>query len=280
MDKNLSKRIDNFFEEKITFTNMYMAYERASRGKHENKEVILFEMDLASNLCQLVDDVRLDRYKVGIYRKFTIFEPKERMILSLPFRDRVMQQWYVEEFIKKIFMPKFIKDTYACIKGRGLHGAVNALYKYMNCFYKINKEFYILKCDISKFFNSIDKTILFQIISRKVKDKKFLNCTYKILFDGTYKIGIPIGNYTSQFFANIYLNELDHFVKEKLQIKYYVRYMDDFILLVNDKNQAIEIKKKLEDFLQNKLHLKLNKKTNYFKCTQGVSFLRLPYLFK
>ena len=136
--------------------------------------------------------------------------------------------------------------------------------------YKTNQEYYILKCDISKFFNSIDKEVLYKIVSRKVKDKNFLNCTKQIIFDGTFKIGIPIGNYTSQFFANIYLNELDHFIKEQLHVKYYVRYMDDFILILDDKNSAIKAKERISEFLHEKLHLKLNKKTNYFKCSQGV----------
>ena len=268
----MSKRVNNFFKSKITFMKMYEAYLRSSKCKHENKEVIEYEMDLAMNLSNLVEDVKNKTYKTGFYRKFTVYEPKERIILSLPFKDRVLQQWYVEEFIKPIFMPKLVKDTYACLKGKGLHSAVKNLQGYMRKKYKNNSDFYILKCDISKFFNSIDKKILFNIISRKVKDKDFLDLTKKIIFDGTYKIGIPIGNYTSQFFANIYLNELDHFVKEKLGIKYYVRYMDDFILLVDSKEMAIEIKNKISEFLDKNVKLKLNKKTNYFKCKQGVCF--------
>lgn len=268
----MPKRINNIFEKKIKFKNMYDAYVRASKLKHSNKEVIIFEMDLATNLYTLLSDIYFGRYKTGIYRKFVVYEPKKREIMSLPFRDRVLQQWYVEEFIKPIFVPKFVKDTYACLSDRGLHIAVKNLQKYMKKCYLKNNNFYILKCDISKFFNSIDKTILFSIISRKIKDKKFLECTQKIIFDGTYKIGIPIGNYTSQFFANIYMNELDHFVKEVLRIKYYVRYMDDFVLLVKDREDAIYCKEKMAEFLEEKLHLKLNKKTNYFKNSQGVSF--------
>lgn len=268
----MPKRIDNFFDEKITFMKMYEAYMRASKCKHENKEVIEYEMDLGTNLANLTEAIKNKEYKTGIYRKFIVYEPKERVILSLPFRDRVLQQWYVEEFIKPIFMPKFIEDSYACLKGRGLHGAVKKLQGYMKKEYRQNPDFYILKCDVAKFFNNIDKNILYSIICRKVKDENFLDLTRKIIFDGTYKIGIPIGNYTSQFFANIYLNELDHFVKEKLKIKYYVRYMDDFILLLENKEEALEIKEKLAEFLDEKLKLQLNKKTNYFKNKQGVCF--------
>lgn len=268
----MSKRINNIFLQKIKFKNVYAAYKRASILKHKNREVILFEMDLAQNLYDILKDLYFQRYKPGIYRKFVVYEPKRREIMSLPFRDRVVQQWYVEEFIRPIFIPKLIVDTYACIPGRGLHHAIHKLQYYMQKMKKENEDFYILKCDVAKFFNNIHKDILFEIIKRKIKDKYFLECTKHILFDGTYKVGIPIGNYTSQFFANIYLNELDHFVKEKLKIKYYVRYMDDFILLLPNKEKAIEIRKEIENFLEKRLKLVLNKKTNYFKNKQGVSF--------
>ena len=105
-------------------------------------------------------------------------------------------------------------------------------------YYKINKKFYILKCDVSKFFYSINKKKLYEIIKRHVKDKSFLNLTKDLICHNKSKVGIPIGNYTSQYFANIYLNELEHFVKEKLRIKYYVRYMDDFVLLLKDKGEC------------------------------------------
>lgn len=143
----------------------------------------------------------------------------------------------------------------------------------MRNMYKSNPNFYIIKCDIAKFFNNIDKNILFNLIKRRVKDKKFLNCTKSLIFDGKTKTGIPIGNYTSQFFANIYLTELDVYVKQILKIKYYIRYMDDFILLVNSKEEAKFYLEKMNKFINDKLKLKFNKKTNYFKAKQGVTFL-------
>lgn len=205
---------------------MLKAYERAAKGKHNDKEVILFDMNLGENIYNILNDIYNKKYKMGIYRKFIIYEPKKREIMSLPFRDRVVHQWYVEEFIKPIFLPQLITDTYACIENRGVHKAIEKLQYYMKIKYKHNKDYYILKCDISKFFYNIDKEILYKIISKKVKDKDFLEFTKKLIFDGTGKVKIPIGNYTSQWFANIYLNELDHFVKEKLGIKFYIRYMD------------------------------------------------------
>ena len=268
----MPKRVNNIFDEKLKFDLMLKAFYRAAKGKRENKEVILFEMNLADNIFHLLKDIYFEKYKPGIYRKFTIYEPKKREILALPFRDRVLHQWYVEEFIKPIFLPKFIVDTYACIPERGLHKALRKLSDYIKQKHHEKKNFYILKCDIAKFFNNIDKRILLNILKRKIKDKKFIKLTENILFDGTGQVKIPIGNYTSQFFANIYLNELDHFVKEKLRIKYYVRYMDDFILLLDSKEEAKEILNKISQFLTQKLHLKLNQKTNYFRESQGVNF--------
>lgn len=273
LDKTMPRKLNNFYYGKIKFKKLYEAYERAAKAKHENKEVVLFEMNLERNLYQLCLDLYFGTYTVGRYRKFCVYEPKKREILALPFRDRVMQQWYVEEFIKPIFVPRMITDSHACIKERGLHKAVCNLQRYMRNMYKVNPNFYILKCDVSKFFNNIDKDILYHLLEHRIKDKAFLHCTRSLIFDGTNKKGIPIGNYTSQFFANIYLTEMDVFIKQKLKIKYYIRYMDDFILLVNSKEEAKEVLEKIRDFLKEKLKLELNKKTNYFKCKQGVNFL-------
>ena len=252
---------------------MLEAFKRAAKGKKENKEVILFEMDLANNLTKILKSIHENKDVVGEYRKFTIYEPKKRVIWALPFADRVVHQWYVEEFIKPIFLPKLISTTYACIEGRGVHLAVETLNKFMKRMYRENPDYYILKCDVAKFFYSIDKNILYKIIENKVKDRDFLEFTKKILFQKSNSDkGIPIGNYTSQYFANIYLNELDHYIKEELKIKYYVRYMDDFVLLTNSKEESKEVLDKIEEFLDKNLKLKLNKKTNYMKNKQGVNF--------
>ena len=226
----MPKRVNNIFYSKIKFKKMLDAYVRARKGKRYNKESILYEMDLANLITVTLKEIYENKYTFGQYRRFFVQEPKKREVWSLPFKDRVVHQWYVEEFIKPIFVPKFIEDTYACIEGRGVHKAVKKLRQYMFLQNKQSKNFYILKCDIKKFFHSIDKEILFNIISRDIKDRDFLDFTRKILYQNAMKpIGIPIGNYTSQYFANIYLSKLDHYAKEQLKIKYYVRFMDDFI---------------------------------------------------
>ena len=268
----MPKSLNNIFYDKLKFSKMLKAYERASKNKHKCKEVITYELDLASNIIDTLKQLYAGVYKVGNYRQFRIYEPKERIIQSLPFRDRIVQQWYVEEFIKPIFVPKFIKDTYACLENRGVHKAVKKLNKYMYEYNKINRDFYVLKCDVSKFFYSINKQRLYEILNRYIKDKAFMKLTKDLIYHDRNEVGIPIGNYTSQYFANIYLNELDHFVKEKLKIKYYVRYMDDFVLLLEDRNQCRVILEEIKEFLDKNLGLKLNKKTNYFRNSQGVNF--------
>lgn len=275
-------------EAKLTFKKMYSAYKRAAKGKKKNKEVILFDMNLATNLLSILKDIKNGIYVPCEYRKFYIYEPKEREILALPFRDRVVHQWFVEEYIKPIFVPMFIADSFACLEGKGTIYAVTKLKEYMNSHirYIMNKnkvsyneaidQIYILKCDITKFFFNIDKNVLYRIIKKRLKDKELLKLIKMFIYSNlNSKLGIPIGNYTSQYFANIYLNELDHYVKEKLNIKHYIRYMDDFVMVLDDKKEAKMVLKQIRTFLKTKLKLSLNKKTMYFKLKQGVKFLGL-----
>ena len=268
----MPKRVNNIFDEKLKFSNMLEAYERSREKKRNRKEVIVFEMNCVSNIMEILKSLNNGTYQVGKYREFIIYEPKRRLIQSLPFKDRVVQQWYVEEFIKPIFIPKFIQDSYACINGRGVHSAVKKLNKYMYNLSQKQPDFYILKCDISKYFYSINKKTLYQIIERYIKDKEVLRLSKMLIYHDNEPVGIPIGNYTSQYFANIYLNQLDHFVKEKLRVKYYIRYMDDFVLLLENKEKCKEVLTLVTKFLNEELGLSLNKKTNYFKAKQGVRF--------
>lgn len=250
---------------------MLEAHVRASKGKKTKKEVIIFEMDLETNIIKIIDEIKNEKYKFGEYREFLVYEPKERIIKSLPYRDRVVHQWFVEEFIKPYYSKRFIKDTYACIDGKGTHLAVKKTQEYMRLMKRKYKSYYVLKCDIKKYFYNINKEILVSILSDKIKDKLLLNFVRVILDDGE-TIGIPIGNFTSQYFANIYLNELDHYIKEVLQVKYYIRYMDDFVLLVKDKETSKYLLLKIEEFLLNRLKLELNKKSKYFPNKFGIDF--------
>ena len=271
----MSKKIRNKFYLNLTFSKFIEAHNRAKKNKMYKNDVLNFELNLESNIVSLINSIKNDTYHVGKYYSFKVFEPKERIIHSLPYRDRVVHQWYVEEFIKPYIMPKFVNTSFACLPNKGTHLAVDTVQNMMRKCNRSNPEYYILKCDIKKYFNSIDTIILFKILKKYIEDKALLNFTYKILFENRPfegSAGIPIGNYTSQYFANIYLNELDQYIKRTLCKKYYVRYMDDFILLLNNKEECIKTKQIIQDFLRNSLNLELNDKSRYFPNKMGVNF--------
>lgn len=271
----MPKKIKNVFYKSLTFEKMIDAHNRAKKQKMSKNEVIKFEINLESNIWNLIKEIKNETYQVGKYNSFYVYEPKERLIHSLPYRDRVVHQWYVEEFIKPYIMPKFIYASFACLPEKGTHRAAIYTQQLMRKYQAKNPDYYVLKCDIKKYFYSIDINILIKILEKYISDKALLNFSKKIIvqnrpFDSS--AGIPIGNYTSQYFANIYLNELDQFVKHTLHIHEYVRYMDDFLFLCPDKDSAIKLKETVNVFLNKKLHLTLNKKSKYFPSKMGVNF--------
>lgn len=247
------------------------AHNKAKKGKRFRNEVILFEQDLESNLFEIARELKRGTYKPLGYREFYVYEPKERLIKAAPYKDRVIHQWYVLNFIKPVFQPIFIYDSYACLDGKGMHKAAYRVQDFLREAARKYENPYILKADIAKYFFNIDHDVLFNIIQKRIKDKKVLWLT-KVFIDSVDNPGIPVGSYTSQFFANVYLNELDYFVKHELKIKYYVRYMDDFILILNDKDKAKEILKLVTEFIHGRLKLKLNDKTQIFPLKNGVNF--------
>lgn len=261
------------YDEHLTFDALLEAHKRASKTKRNSKEVLKFEIDLETNLANLYKKLKEGTYRMGKYREFVITEPKTRVIRSLPYVDRIVHQWYVYEFIKPYIVPRFIKDTYACIDGRGTHLAVDNLQKYMRKMRKKYGEYYIVKCDIKGFFYHIDKDVLYKMLARIIRDPKLLELTKVFIYeDNLEEKGLPIGNYTSQYFANIYLNVLDHFVKEKLRIKYYVRYMDDFVSLVETEEEAKNLLKTIQSYVEEVLKLELNSKSVYYPNQMGVEF--------
>lgn len=275
VDFIMPKKIKNCFYKNLTFDKLLKAHQRARKHKSYKHSVIKFELNLENNIVNLLNNIRNWNYHIGEYYNFVIYEPKERLIKALPYIDRIVHQWYIEEFIKPYIIPRFISTSFACLSDKGTHKAVKCVQKQMREFQKNNENFWILKCDIRKFFYSIDPYILFDIMKKYIADKALLKFTWLIIFDGRPpgdNVGIPIGNYTSQFFANIYMNELDQFVKRELKIQYYVRYMDDFILLLPTKKDCINIKKIIEEFIESKLHLSLNNKSKYYPCKMGVNF--------
>lgn len=271
----MPKKIKNCFDKNLTFQKLLEAHKRARIHKAYKNEVIKFELNLENNIINLLNNIKSEKYHLGEYSFFKIYEPKERIISALPYIDRIVHQWYVEEFIKPYIVPKFINTTFACLKEKGTHRAVDEVFHQLQICKRNFGDFWILKCDIKKFFYSINPNILFNILKKHIADKKLLKFTHLILFDSRSSlddVGIPIGNYTSQFFANIYLNELDQYIKRELKLKYYTRYMDDFVILLKTKKECIYVKRLIEEFLNNQLQLKLNEKSKYYPYKMGVNF--------
>ncbi|MDP3026759.1 MAG: reverse transcriptase/maturase family protein [Nanoarchaeota archaeon] len=260
------KTYKNLFQEVCKFENLYTAYLKARRGKNNVAEVLEFTYNLENELFKLQDELRSQTYQTGEYRHFIIFEPKERKISALPFRDRVVHHaiCYV---IEQIFEKKFIYDSYACRKGKGTHAGANRL----QMFIRNADNYYVLKCDVSKYFPSVNHEILKEVIREKIADKKLLQLLDRII--DSPQEGIPIGNLTSQLFANIYLNKLDEYVKYELKIKYYIRYMDDFVMLHESKKYLHEVKEKVRLFFIS-MRLTLHpKKADIFPIELGIDFL-------
>ena len=268
----MPKTIKNIYDNSVSFENLLKAHKKARCGKREKKKIILFELKLEQELLELEKQLKNGTYKHGGYTKFKIYEPKERIIMASEYKDRVVHRWYVEKFIKPYFVPQFISTSYAGIEGRGMHKASKDVQKAMRSAKSKWKNYYILKMDVTKYFQNIDKRILWEILKRKMKDKKLLWLTREILLSTEGMVGLPLGNYTSQMFANIYLNEVDWFVKQELNIKYYSRYMDDSVILVKTKQEAINALEKIKKYLKENLKLELNRKTQIFKSMQGVNY--------
>lgn len=256
--------------------NIQLSYKQARKCKRYRKEVIKFTKDKEENLIKVENDIRELTYKTGQYRYFKVYEPKERQIMALPFYDRVVQHAIVN-VLEPIFNRRFITHSYACRKDKGMHAASNTLYKYLYDWRRYNNaELYAIKADIHAYFASINHDILKQRIESIIKDKKALELiNVTIDNNGTLPdgVGIPVGNLTSQLFANVYLDMLDHYVKEELRAKYYVRYMDDFIILSPDKKQLQLWLAEIERYLNNELKLELNPKTTLICAKNGVDFV-------
>ena len=183
-----------------------------------------------------------------------------------------MHRWVVDNFLEPYFVPTFINTNYACLKKKEMHKACIDIQNAMKHLERTWENYYILKMDVRKYFQNINKDILYKILSKKILDINLLWLLKEIIYSNGGKTGLAIGNYTSQMFANIYLNELDQYAKNKLHCKYFYRYMDDAIAMFKTKEEAKQALYKIQEFLKNNLELELNEKTQIFKNKQGVNF--------
>lgn len=265
------KRHGNLFERVVTFENLLLASQNAIRGKKDKRAVASFYFHLENELLSLQSELISGEYQPRPFIQFEVREPKVRKICSSDFRDRVVHHG-VCNFIEPIFESKSIYDSYACRQDKGAHSAVK------RCQAFTRKFGYYLKCDIRKFFESIDHEILKSMLQRTFKDPKLLSLLNIIIdhrVDGNAPgKGMPIGNLTSQHFANYYLGFLDHFLKDRLRVPGYVRYMDDFISFSNDKESLVQLLAEIENFTDKVLKLKLkDKATTIAPVSEGVPFL-------
>ncbi|MFW9882659.1 MAG: reverse transcriptase/maturase family protein [Candidatus Thorarchaeota archaeon] len=278
------KTYKNLYPKLCSYKNLELAFRKASKGKNKKDYVIEFKKEINKNLLLLKEELELEKYKPSKLTKFTIKDPKTRLIRKSIFKDRIVHHAVVN-ILDPIYEPRFIADNYANRLNKGTISALQRFDKFKRKASKNGKlvsyaitnnmvKGYVFKADIRKFFDSINQAKMIEILKRKIKDKKFIWLVIKILknFDDKRR-GMPLGNMTSQFFANVYLNDLDQFVKRKLRMKYYIRYVDDFLILHKSKETLEDCKDKIEKYLKN-LKLELHPdKSKIYPLYKGVDFL-------
>ena len=272
--------LENVFERITEFDRLEEAYRNARKGKRYRDETLLFSSNLDENLLTIQRQVREGMFQFGPYRKHWVYVPKRRVIMALPFHSRVVQ-WAVYQELNPFYDRQMIEDSYACREGKGSLAAALRLQYWMRQADSKPGDWYVIKLDISKFFYRINHKVLLDILRRRIKDERLMALLQKIVEANGEKfglprftspedieddewindVGMPIGNLTSQLFANIYLNELDQYCKHALKIKCYVRYMDDVVIVAPSKEIAQRWKEEIETFLYEHLKLDLNKKT-------------------
>lgn len=260
------------FRKIISPENLFSAWEKFHKDKKKKRDVQKFEFNLEQNIFKLHKDLKIKRYKHGRYFSFYIRDPKVRHIHKATVRDRVLHH-AVFKIINPIFEPTFISNSFSCRIDKGNHKGINKLADTLRKVSKNNfKICFVLKCDIKRFFENINHEILLKIIKKKIKDNETIWLTKEII--GSFSPGLPIGNLTSQLYANIYLNELDQFIKDKLKVKYYFRYTDDFVIASENRDYLENLIIEIQFYLLSELGLELHpKKIIIRKFNQGVDFL-------
>ena len=263
----------------VGLENVFCAFEEFCVGKRKKKDVMAFCRNLEDNLFTIHRSLMTKTYKHGTYQMFYVKDPKVRQIHKATVADRLVHH-IVSSHLERIFEPTFIKHSYSCRKNKGTHKAVFALWSMAQSLTaEGNRNCWVLKCDVRKFFASVDQKILLELLERRIADQDFLWLLGEIIYSycpsgSSPTKGIPIGNLTSQFFANIYLNELDQFVTNSLKIENYIRYADDFVILSTNRNYLINLIPAIGKFLKLKLGLQLHPNKIFLrKIKSGVDFL-------
>ncbi len=268
------KKYKNLYQELCSEENIDLAFKKAQKRKSRKPYVIEFNNNLKENLKILRDELLSEKYKPRPLRTFVIRDPKVRKIRKSYFVDRIVHH-AICNILEPMFEKRFIYDSFANRIGKGTLKAIKRFDKFKQKVSKNNtRNCHVFKADIKHYFDEVNHEILIKIIRNKVDDEQLISLISKVLKNHSDKIGMPLGNMTSQFFANVYLNELDQFVKHKLKAKYYIRYVDDFVILHNDKNILEMYKEKIDFFLKEKLQLELHPtKSKILLLNRGIGFL-------
>jgi len=271
----------NVFSQMIEPCALFLAWEKFRKGKRHRKDVARFDWELEQNIFELHRELSSKTYHHGAYSGFYITDPKQRHIHKATVRDRVVHH-AVFQVLNPIFEPTFVANSFSCRVGKGTHKGVVAVERMSR---KVSQNYtrpcFVLKCDVRRFFDSIDHDVFLGILGRRIKDgdvmwlldrivRSYIS-EYANLFE---RKGVPIGNLTSQLFANVYMNEFDQFVKQKLKVKHYARYTDDFVVLHHDRDELERLLPLIEGFLNDRLRLSLHpKKVSVRSLHQGIDFL-------
>ncbi|MDO8572741.1 MAG: reverse transcriptase/maturase family protein [bacterium] len=266
------------YDDIISLENLLVSWQEFLRGKRKRKDVAEFLLNFADNLFLLRGELAAKIYTHGGYYAFKINDPKPRDIHKATVRDRLVHH-AIYRTLYTYFDRKFIFDSYSCRLGKGTHRAINRFREYSG---KVSSNYtntaWVLKCDIRKFFASIDHAILKDILARHIKDGNILWLLGQVIdsfhTEGKIGIGLPLGNLTSQLLVNIYMNEFDQFMKHTTKVKHYIRYADDFVVVHGDKNYLESLIPKISEFLEVKLKLTLHPDKVFIKTfASGIDFL-------
>lgn len=295
------RKSKNIYSSAITYDNIYNMWKIIKRTCKNKREVFLFSLNLNTNIHYIYHMLKTKTYKPSQYRTFLIFEPKPRLVMSQTITDKIINHFVANYYLIPYMENSLIDSNVATRKNKGSSYAMKLIKKYYNkiLINEQNKEIYALKIDVSKYFYTIDHEILLKKIQNKIEDKDVLNLIKIIIseanndyvnisiknYNDKFNTSIPyyqkgkglsIGAMTSQFLAIFYLNDLDHYIKENLKCKYYIRYMDDFLILDTDKDRLKKIQTKIFEELE-KTKLNVNEKSNIYKSSSGYVFLGYKY---
>jgi len=269
-------KLKNSFEDIISVENLLLAWQEFLRGKRGKRDVQEFQARLMDNILLLHEELRNKMYRHGLYEAFNISDPKPRNIHKASVRDRLLHH-AIYRILYPFFDRTFIVDSFSCRLKKGTHKAINRFRQFA---YKASQNntrtCWVLKCDIKKFFATIDHDVLMKILEGHIPDKDIIRLLKEVVssFHSEPGIGLPLGNLTSQLLANVYMNEFDQLMKHKLKVKYYVRYADDFVVFSENKDWLEDLILKIGEFLDYKLELQLHENKVFIKTlASGVDFL-------